>query len=252
MNRRDSHYASKPGFTLIELLVVISIIVILMAILLPSLNRARDAARDVTCLSSLKQIGTANLTYSMEYNSWYVPLYVDPAGNNNVTMNWTTMPAFCQQLSVPTSLNGAGAIYLSKWPKALLCPKAPRALFQGYPVSGISAKDAERYGWAAYSWGMNYTGKTWGSYPCFKSTEITQPVNKILFADSLLWNMYYSQSSAYINENYTTSVSIAYRHHEGVNISFADGHAGWFPRREIDTVLSSNARYYHWDLLADR
>ena len=52
------------GFTLIELLVVISIVVLLMAILLPSLQRARNQARAVVCQANLKQWGTILALYT--------------------------------------------------------------------------------------------------------------------------------------------------------------------------------------------
>jgi len=73
----DRVHGSKPyfrprrkplhGFTLIELLVVVAIIALLVAILLPALERARDAAKRVVCLSNLRQLHIAAFTYTSDY-----------------------------------------------------------------------------------------------------------------------------------------------------------------------------------------
>jgi prepilin-type N-terminal cleavage/methylation domain-containing protein len=66
----------KAGFTLIELLVVIAIIALLFAILLPSLQRAKEAARRAVCSSQLRQVGTAMAAYAADWEN-LLPYYGD-------------------------------------------------------------------------------------------------------------------------------------------------------------------------------
>ena len=59
----DMRRAMKRGFTIVELLVVIAIIALLVAILLPAINRARESARNLQCKNRLKQVATAANSY---------------------------------------------------------------------------------------------------------------------------------------------------------------------------------------------
>ena len=66
---------AKRGFTLIELLVVIVTIAILAAILFPVFSRARENARRASCQNNLKQIGTAIMQYTQDYDEKIPSLY---------------------------------------------------------------------------------------------------------------------------------------------------------------------------------
>jgi prepilin-type N-terminal cleavage/methylation domain-containing protein/prepilin-type processing-associated H-X9-DG protein len=74
MCRRRNH---KGGFTLVELLVVIGIISVLIAMLLPALNKARDAAKKVSCASNLRQVGLALQMYANDNKGWLPPSYLN-------------------------------------------------------------------------------------------------------------------------------------------------------------------------------
>jgi len=67
--------SGKKAFTLVELLIVIAIIAILLAVLVPTLNKVRESTRRVVCASNLKQIGLLLEYYCADYKGYYPPRY---------------------------------------------------------------------------------------------------------------------------------------------------------------------------------
>lgn len=79
--KRFRHRRRRSAFTLVELLVVVGIIALLVAILIPTLGRARQQANRVACSSNLRQLGLAFVMYANDNRQW-LPYHADWGGNH--------------------------------------------------------------------------------------------------------------------------------------------------------------------------
>ena len=122
---------SQRAFTLIELLVVVAIIALLIALLLPNLNKARSVARRTACLANLKQIGVAFYSYG---------------GDNNGDVPDGGTVAFAYNLATRMIINGtAGQNLQGSWPEQLF---AGGVVLQKYAVTGNQALSYSSF-WAS-------------------------------------------------------------------------------------------------------
>ncbi len=129
---RNVPFSNQPGsrnFTLIELLVVIAIIAILAAMLLPSLNRAREVGKKISCLNNMKQIGTGFIMYRNDFNDYLMPIVNNAAGTYpphlySKLYHWDYYIGFNY---MKCKVSASGWALESSW-KAFRCPKDTRVI----------------------------------------------------------------------------------------------------------------------------
>ena len=123
----------KRGFTLIELLVVVAIIAMLLAVMMPSLGRARAQSRQVVCAANLRQVGVGIYNYWTEWNG-RVPWIESPLTNNYFGKSVVNVPdtecdPFDRELWPNSLPNVLMPCYIGEEEGIFTCPSA----MQGWP-----------------------------------------------------------------------------------------------------------------------
>jgi prepilin-type N-terminal cleavage/methylation domain-containing protein/prepilin-type processing-associated H-X9-DG protein len=213
----------QKGFTLIELLVVVTIIAVLVAILLPSLTKAREKVRQVTCMNQEKQLYTAVFMYMNDFNGVFetgIPEY-GVWGNNNFPAGYKV--ATYMGFGDP---NGFWRFFSDKPPSQYIgmfrCPST-RGTFDGggYGINGI-ATSLDTTGVQTLLWG--------GTGPMGRISRIPNPGKCIMWGEVLPNNTIestYGIGGVIWGENWgclPTWWCLANRHSGGLNIVYWDGH----------------------------
>ena len=179
MQRSDpkAFVRKSQGFTLIELLVVIAIIAILAAILFPVFAQAREKARQISCLSNLKQIGLATVQYVQDYDETYpcgwMPDYQSTTNKKDGTTMWRiAILPYIQKYGNPNDMYDARG----NW-GVYSCPSLPANNTFGPTSYGYNcAYSGMTEGWAGKDNGPNYVGKA--------IAKIRRPASLVAFSDA--------------------------------------------------------------------
>lgn len=204
------------GFTLIELLVVIAIIALLMAVLIPALNGAREQGKRAACLHNLKGLILAWIMYTDDNDGRLV------RGNAGDDDGWVrrigTLPIEEPIEEQLDAIRNGLLFEYAKMVKLYRCPVAKRNEMRTY--STVHSMN-----------GAKFTG----SGDVYKKlSEIRRPGERLVFLDDYgqdwdaCWAVWYTQPSWWN--------PIPMRHHGGTTLAFAEGHCEWWGWRDQRTI----------------
>ncbi|HET6251786.1 MAG TPA: type II secretion system protein [Tepidisphaeraceae bacterium] len=227
----------RRGFTVVELLVVICLICILAAILIPASNKIRQSAMRVSCLSNMRQITAASMTYAGD-NGGQLP-YCNWAGGGPTDggvyqFGWMFTGPIYQSRYPNIVWNGPhypsnGVMTGVIWPylnnlAVYHCPLDQPEFYAGTNWLASYLENGAQCGY-----GASGGGQSGGMGAPLR--RISQPGQSVMFWEALE-QTYQGQSltGAVWNDgaSYPTEEVLADRHFKGANVSCFDGHAEWW------------------------
>ena len=207
-------------FTLIELLVVVAIIGILSSLLLPSLSKARDKAKQAVCLSNQRQVGLASLSYIDDNNNYA------PSDDAEVGLGLTAGRKYWYMRLIPD--------YLDEGP----IENGPSAVHQCPSANTIQNK------WdSTISMNSHITGDVWGPQKNVNSATLEETM--MVMDSHLTYRAAWTTGFTLERLTGETPQTKTARHSDKANITFLDGHGVAISYKSLLTMNSSDHTF--WD-----
>jgi prepilin-type N-terminal cleavage/methylation domain-containing protein len=181
---RKNIMRSRSGFTLAELLIVVAMIAVLLALLMPALEKAREAALTVHCASNLHQLNSAFHSYATDNRGVFPDTGINNLGNG--ARRWHLLWAWEGQVAAQVLSRYLGDDY-----RVMLCPSSKRDQSESYVN-----REGDEVRWSTYSsMTSNFVGQPNCYFPAnpgddvnyCESVSLSQPTFAML-ADTLYWD----------------------------------------------------------------